>query len=95
MIVADDMGWGDVGYHGAEIETPNIDRLTHEGVELNRFYVCPVCSPTRAGLLTGRYPIRVGLQRRTIKPWDHDRGMPPEEELLIVLLLLVEVLNIL
>ena len=67
IIVADDMGWGDVGYHGAEIDTPHIDRFVQQGVELNRFYVCSVCSPTRAGLLTGRYPIRNGLQRRVIK----------------------------
>ena len=53
IIVADDLGWGDVGYHGAEIDTPHIDQFVQQGMELNRFYVCPVCSPTRAGLLTG------------------------------------------
>ncbi|MBN2354592.1 arylsulfatase [candidate division KSB1 bacterium] len=81
ILVADDLGWGDVGYHGAEFATPHIGRIVQEGVELDRFYTCPVCSPTRAGLLTGRYPIRFGLQRRTVKPWG-TRGMPPEEETL-------------
>ncbi len=81
IIVSDDQGWKDVGYHGAEFKTPNIDRIAHEGIELNRFYVCPICSPTRAGLMTGRYPIRFGLQRVTIKLWG-TRALPKEEELL-------------
>lgn len=81
LIVADDMGWNDVGYHGSEIATPNIDYLAEQGVELDRFYTCPVCSPTRAGLMTGRYPIRQGLQRTVVRDWD-DKGMPPEEYLL-------------
>ncbi|MFC1606957.1 sulfatase-like hydrolase/transferase, partial [Candidatus Latescibacterota bacterium] len=61
VILADDAGWADVGYHGSEINTPNIDRLVDEGVELDRFYVYPVCSPTRAALLTGRPPSRFGI----------------------------------
>lgn len=69
LIVADDMGWGDVGYHGSEIQTPNIDRLSREGVVLDRYYVAPVCSPTRAGLMTGRYPDRYGLRETVIPPW--------------------------
>ena len=69
FILADDLGWADVGYHGGYIKTPNIDRLAREGVELDRFYVAPMCSPTRAGLLTGRYPIRFGLARAVIPPW--------------------------
>lgn len=68
IILADDLGWGDVGYHGSSIKTPNIDRLAKEGIELNRFYTAALCSPTRAGLLTGRYPDRVGL-RAVIPPW--------------------------
>lgn len=78
LILSDDQGWADVSYHGAEFETPNIDRIANEGIKLERFYVCPVCSPTRAGLLTGRYPLRFGLQRTTVKPWD-TRGLPTEE----------------
>ena len=69
LIIADDLGWGDVGYHGSDIRTPNIDRLAKEGVELDRFYVAPICSPTRAGLLTGRYPNRYGLRNNVIRPW--------------------------
>ena len=69
LIVADDQGWNDVSYHGAEFPTPNIDRIAKEGVELDRFYVTPICSPTRVGLLTGRYPIRAGLQRMDVKSW--------------------------
>jgi len=60
FVLADDLGWGDVGYHGSEIRTPNIDRLADSGVELDQHYVCPVCTPTRASLLTGRYPSRFG-----------------------------------
>jgi arylsulfatase B len=50
-----------LGYHGSEIETPNIDRLVAEGVEMNRFYAFPVCSPTRVALMTGRSPNRMGI----------------------------------
>jgi len=66
IIVADDLGWADVGYHGSPIQTPNIDRLVRQGVELDRFYVYPVCSPTRAGLMTGRNPIRPGVGREKV-----------------------------
>ena len=61
LIVSDDTGWHDVKYHGSEIKTPNIDKLVEEGVELNNFHVSPVCSPTRAALLTGRHPSRFGI----------------------------------
>ncbi len=69
LIIADDLGWGDVSYHGSDIHTPNLDRLAREGMELNRFYVAPICSPTRAGLLTGRYPDRYGLRNNVVRPW--------------------------
>ena len=69
ILVADDLGWNDVGYHGSDIRTPSIDRLAKSGVQLDRFYVCPICSPTRAGLLTGRYPHRFGLRDTVIPPW--------------------------
>lgn len=54
------MGWGDVSYHGAKIRTFNIDRLAAEGIELDQHYVCPMCTPTRVSLLTGRHPGRFG-----------------------------------
>ncbi|WP_223707648.1 arylsulfatase B [Niabella beijingensis] len=69
IIVADDMGWGDVGFHGSEIRTPHIDQLAREGVILNRYYVSPICSPTRAGIMTGRLPERYGLRENVIAPW--------------------------
>lgn len=78
IILADDLGWGDVGYHGSAIRTPNIDRLATEGIQLNRFYVAAVCSPTRAGLLTGRYPDRFGLRTTVIPPWS-DFGVDTRE----------------
>ncbi len=61
VIVADDLGWNDIGYHGSEINTPVLDKLTKEGIELDRFYVHSVCSPTRAAFLTGRSPSRFGI----------------------------------
>jgi len=60
LIVADDLGWNDVGYHGSRCRTPNIDQLAAAGVELDQHYVQPVCSPTRTALLSGRYPSRFG-----------------------------------
>ncbi len=85
IILVDDLGWADVGYHGGRIRTPRIDRLARESVEFNRFYVSPVCTPTRAGLLTGRYPIRYGLARSAIKPWRRF-GLDPAEVTLAELL---------
>ncbi|MGC9342211.1 MAG: sulfatase-like hydrolase/transferase, partial [Bacteroidales bacterium] len=61
IFIADDTGFKDVGYHGSEIETPNIDRLATEGLILDQHYVYQLCSPTRAALLTGRPPSRFGL----------------------------------
>lgn len=75
LIVADDLGRSDVGFHGGEFRTPNLDRLAATGVRLDRFYACPVCSPTRAGLMTGRWPLRDGVMRTVIPPWS-DHGIP-------------------
>jgi len=62
MILADDLGWADVGHDLSKIETPNLDRLESEGMKLTQFYASsPICSPTRAALLTGRYPHTVGM----------------------------------
>lgn len=60
VILADDMGWKDVSYHGSEIKTPTLDRLVKEGVELDRCYVHPACTPTRSSLMTGKAAIRLG-----------------------------------
>jgi arylsulfatase A-like enzyme len=80
LFVADDMGWGDVGYHDSEIRTPNIDRLAAEGMRLERFYVHPLCSPTRGALMTGRSPLTTGLLLPT-EPW-YSSGLPVGEKLL-------------
>jgi arylsulfatase A-like enzyme len=88
MILADDMGWADLGQDGSKIDTPNLDRLAKEGVKLTRFYAsAPICSPTRAALLTGRYPHSVGMpelssakQRGNVPPLalDHEAVTIPE-----------------
>lgn len=78
IIVADDLGWNDVSFHGSDIRTPSIDNLTKEGIVLNRFYTCPVCSPTRAGILTGKYPNRFGLRYGVCAPASLS-GLPPDE----------------
>jgi len=81
FILADDLGFNDVGYHGSKIKTPNIDKLASEGVRLEQFYVQPVCSPTRSSLMTGRYPMRYGLQVGVVRPWA-DYGLPLDERTL-------------
>ena len=81
LMMADDLGWGDVGYHGSRIETPNIDALADRGARLEQFYVQPVCSPTRGALMTGRYPMRLGLQVGVVRPWA-DYGLPVDERTL-------------
>ncbi|MCX2575890.1 arylsulfatase B [Pedobacter sandarakinus] len=85
IILVDDLGWGDVGYHGGDIPTPNIDKFAKQGIELNRYYTAAVCSPTRAGLLTGRYPDRFGLRKTVIPPWS-DFGVSTDEVFLPQLL---------
>lgn len=62
FILSDDQGWGDIGYHGSEVLTPNLDRLAEGGVRLEQHYVNPACSPTRAAFLTGRFPSRFGIR---------------------------------
>lgn len=81
ILLADDLGWNAVGYHSNWAETPNIDGLASQGIELDRFYVAPMCTPTRAGLMTGRYPIRFGLARSVIPPY-RNFGLPVEERTL-------------
>lgn len=61
-ILADDLGNKDVGFHGSDIQTPHLDKLAADGARLEQFHTQPMCTPTRAALLTGRYPFRYGLQ---------------------------------
>lgn len=73
FLLADDLGYGDVGFHGGPAPTPHLDRLAAEGVELTQHYVAPVCSPTRAALLSGRCWSRFGVtapQAGRAFPWD-------------------------
>src|SRR5271157_2316101 len=74
LIVADDLGWGDVGFNGrTEWSTPNLDRLAGQGVVLKRCYsAATVCAPSRAALLTGKYTIHSGVRR-------NDEDLPAEE----------------
>jgi arylsulfatase A-like enzyme len=82
LILADDLGARDLGCYGSTYyETPHLDRLARAGAQLDFFYVQPVCSPTRAALMTGRYPIRHGLQVGVIRPWAQ-HGLPLQEQTL-------------
>ena len=73
FVLADDLGWGDVAFHGGITPTPHLDQLAQEGLELTQHYVAPVCSPTRSGFLTGRYwsrfNITTPINTRGL-PWD-------------------------
>jgi arylsulfatase I/J len=81
FILADDLGWKDVGYHGSDIRTPNIDRLAQTGARLEQFYSQQICTPARAALMTGRYPLRYGLQMAVI-PSAGRYGLATDEWLL-------------
>ena len=85
VIVADDLGFADVGFNGGTIPTPNLDRLAATGANLTGFRAAPICSPTRAGLLTGRWPLRFGMMRAVVPPWSK-YGLPAEEHTLPELL---------
>ncbi len=80
IILIDDMGYRDVGYHGSEIRTPNIDRLASEGVELTQFYAHPSCSPTRTALMTAKSPTRLGVMMPLAKI--STKSLPLSEKLL-------------
>ena len=81
LIVADDQGWKDVGFRGSDIATPALDKLAAGGARLEAFYAQPMCTPTRAALMTGRYPHRYGLQTLVI-PSNGRYGLPTDERLL-------------
>lgn len=80
-ILADDLGWKDVGFHGSDIRTPTIDTLAKEGARLEQFYAQSMCTPSRAALMTGRYPFRYGLQTLVI-PSAGTYGLATDEWLL-------------
>lgn len=79
FIIADDLGWGDIGYHGSAIQTPHLDHLAREGRVFDQHYVLPTCTPTRVGLLSGRYPSRFGVLAPAYgKIYDDDTVTLPE-----------------
>src|SRR5215471_8640105 len=71
LILADDLGFSDLGCFGSEISTPNLDRMASEGLRLTQFYTTPRCCPSRAALLTGLYPQQAGIGNMM-----DDRGIP-------------------
>lgn len=74
LIMTDDQGWGDIASHGApHLQTPVLDELAESGARFNRFFVSPVCAPTRASLLTGRYSLRTGV-RGVTRGWENMRS---------------------
>ena len=78
IFLVDDLGWADISLRGAPIETPAIDSLFTEGVSMDRFYATPICSPTRAALMTGRDPLRLGISYSVVMPWMNN-GVHPDE----------------
>ena len=73
FILADDLGWADIGYHDSDIRTPHLDGLAAKGVRLNRHYVYPTCSPTRVALLSGQDAFRHG-EHRSARGSNNARG---------------------
>ena len=80
-VLADDLGWKDVGFHGGTLRTPTLDRLAAGGAIFNAFYSQPYSTQTRAALLTGRYPMRYGLQTLSLEPSSR-YGLPTQERTL-------------
>ena len=78
IFLVDDLGWADISLRGAPIDTPAIDSLFLEGLTLDRFYTTPICSPTRAALMTGRDPLRLGISYSVVMPWMNN-GVHPDE----------------
>ncbi len=78
ILLADDLGFADLGFRGSDIDTPNIDRLAREGLTLNRFYSMPICTPTRSALMTARDPMKLGAIYAGFQPWQNG-GVSPDE----------------
>ncbi|KAL1479366.1 hypothetical protein MTO96_051902, partial [Rhipicephalus appendiculatus] len=80
LIIADDLGWDDVSFHGSsQIPTSNLDALAADGVILNALYAMPACTPSRSALMSGRYPIRIGTQGAPLmvgEPWGLPQDVP-------------------
>jgi arylsulfatase A-like enzyme len=68
FILADDLGWNDVSWNNNKMLTPTLEHLARKGVRLDQAYSQQVCTPSRAALLTGKYPFHIGRQKRALKP---------------------------
>ena len=80
ILLSDDLGWNDVGYHDSSVQTPNIDNIAKQGIELNRFYVDPTCSTSRASLMTGSFATTHGVNVPI--QWYTKTGLPLEYKIL-------------
>src|SRR4029077_9815479 len=84
LFVIDDLGWADLGWYGRTFSrTPNLDRLAAGGLRFtNGYAACPVCSPTRASIMTGQYPARVGITNYLPgkHPLPYSKLLPPEQK---------------
>lgn len=78
VVIVDDLGWKDVGFHEPSFSTPHLDAMVAEGVELSTFYTAPTCTPSRAQLMTGRYSYRIGMQDSVLHTTE-PRGVPLSE----------------
>ncbi len=81
IILTDDQGYQDIGCFGSpDIATPNLDQMAAEGMRFTDFYAASsVCTPSRAGLLTGKYPFRLEPVHKVLFPYDGSKGLAPEE----------------
>jgi len=86
IMLADDLGWHDLSWHNPRVISPHLAVLANDGIVLEQHYSQQVCSPTRGALLTGRYPIHIGLNEGIISPME-PHGLPTDVETLADLLL--------
>ncbi|MGC6472069.1 MAG: arylsulfatase [Parvibaculales bacterium] len=78
ILLADDLGYADLGFRGSDIETPHLDQMAADGMRLERFYSLPICTPTRSALMTARDPVKLGMAYAGLQPWVTG-GVSPQE----------------
>ena len=74
-VVADDLGYDDVGWRNKQVLTPTLDALVADGVEIRDFYTYMMCAPARGALMSGRYPMRLGVYTENLAEWDLDKAV--------------------